>query len=748
MSGSPYLNGVSKPNAKSIYEQRKRYSNVIMADVSQYQVNHLVTFTIDEDDDVHTVEDAIRKLNTMDAKGKVWVQEMILQVNSSTVKLLDVDSKEDLEMFPVSAIQRCETIVPERRNNSLLVLVCQDRYQPKADVHFFQCDQVGAELIREDINSAVSDYKSGHSSRRPEALRNNQEQISKQGPSSENNSFEPRRQWKQPHIHYVTPAEILERESQRRSARSSASSLNPQVIINPVPPMQQQQSSNATQEAIYTKIFKPDKYSPQQKRNSALAEDDGQDLMALRAGREVDLLNHCFDDIEFFMGKLQKSAEAFKVLNQRKKSRRGKKPETGEGLLTLRAKPPKLEEFEDAAEKFKYSFCLLARLRNNIMNPSSVELIHFLFGPLKMLVDSSGGPEMVASIKNPMLTKEAVSLLKECLDENEIELWNSLGPNWTRPRLEFPRDYCPPYNPNFRSGWIPTNIDGRPWEDPVELQHRHEELRSQQSAPQVQQPPPPPVLNGHQEEINSKRVSCTYDFVARNSTELSVLHGELLEVLDDSKKWWKVQNRFGQIGYVPYNILAPETETELNKAKQNGLPPSSPAKKPPTPPQKPPKANPVIQPQWNSVNSQQPEQNHIQQEKYDRISSMNEELLLRLANGRTAPQKNLNIHRMSDTSIPLDEESSPSEVTAWLQAKGFNTLTVKSLGVLNGAQLFSLRKDEFRAVSPEEGARVYSQVMVQKSLLEDTKKISELEAVMERQKKKVDTELLEQSGSL
>lgn len=44
--------------------------------------------------------------------------------------------------------------------------------------------------------------------------------------------------------------------------------------------------------------------------------------------------------------------------------------------------------------------------------------------------------------------------------------------------------------------------------------------------------------------------------------------------------------------------------------------------------------------------------------------------------------------------------------------------TVSSLGVLSGAQLFSLTKDELQQVCQNDGGRVYSQLMVQKSNLQ------------------------------
>ncbi|XP_022235258.1 epidermal growth factor receptor kinase substrate 8-like, partial [Limulus polyphemus] len=42
---------------------------------------------------------------------------------------------------------------------------------------------------------------------------------------------------------------------------------------------------------------------------------------------------------------------------------------------------------------------------------------------------------------------------------------------------------------------------------------------------------------------------------ANNDKELSIVKGELLELLDDSRKWWRARNARGQIGYVPSTIV-------------------------------------------------------------------------------------------------------------------------------------------------------------------------------------------------
>ncbi|XP_075937104.1 epidermal growth factor receptor kinase substrate 8-like protein 1a [Anarhichas minor] len=484
------------------------------------------------------------------------------------------------------------------------------------------------------------------------------------------------------------------------------------------------------------------------KENLAIGESNSTSI--LNAERELEFMNHCFDDVERFMARLQQTAEAQSVLNQRrtKGSRKSKKnKDQDDDLLTLKACPPSEEEFVDLFQKIKYSLNLLDRLQSSIAQPNAPELLHHIFAPLGLMVKTTGGPALGASVVSPAMTSGAVSLLHDHLIEEEKELWTSLGPNWTSPRLQL-NVSVPPYSPVFLDGWKPQayNSTGQLFEDPIESQHKQDAFRESREAripqDQVQQTVEHPGEGNDEIEGSGlppegdRLYCCSYDFVARNSSELSVLQGETLEVIDSSTRWWKCRNRFDQIGFVPSNILEPLSA--LNNTGRNSpvvrreskkVPMSPPTKyfsyAPSSPVGTSPTATSPMRPQSMVLPS-------IQGEGNDRV---NDELLQRLAR-KSNSVRPLVVPRTADTT-PLNYHSPSAEVEAWLTTKGFSQQTVQRLGILSGAQLFSLKKEELRTASPEEGARVYSQIMVQKALLEDVRKATELEIAMEKQKLKI-----------
>ncbi|XP_071001059.1 epidermal growth factor receptor kinase substrate 8-like protein 2 [Oncorhynchus clarkii lewisi] len=124
-----------------------------MQETSQYHVEHLSTFMMDKTESIATVDDAIKKLVLLDSKEKIWTQEMLLQVNDKAVRLLDVDTQEELENFPLPTIHHCQTVLNQTRYPSVLLLVCQDTEQHRPDIHFFHCDEV--EMVYADIDSAL-----------------------------------------------------------------------------------------------------------------------------------------------------------------------------------------------------------------------------------------------------------------------------------------------------------------------------------------------------------------------------------------------------------------------------------------------------------------------------------------------------------------------------------------------------------------------------------------------------------------
>ncbi|XP_015272042.1 PREDICTED: epidermal growth factor receptor kinase substrate 8-like protein 2 [Gekko japonicus] len=614
--------GAAKMSAKDLYEQRKKYSNsnIIMHETSQYHVQHLATFIMDKSEAIVTVDDAIRKLKQLNSKEKIWAQEMLLQVNDKSIRLLDCETQEELEDFLLPTVQLCQTVLNQMRYPSILLLVCQDSEQHKPDIHFFNCDEVEAEMIHEDIESALADHKFGKKIR-PQTLKVNQEKI-----------------------------------KQRQSI------LPPPQGPAPIP--FQYETKGSSKNSVNRVAPPPQHNHTEYERRSSGSQDheESRAILAQKIEKETQTLNCTLDDIELFVAKLQKASEAYKQLNQRKKGKKNKKKGPAEGVLTLRAKPPSEAEYIDCFQKTKLAL-------------------------------------------NLMETADLGSATR-----------HHRGKAKGQP-AEWPREAnVPSYIPKFRNGWEPPLeiFRGAPWE--VDFGHLQEELSSSneyssrnlkpvQTADQMQ------AVDAFTQHVTQhvnrnfeaqgisppkRYAKIRYDFTARNASELSVMKDEILEVLEDNKQWWKLRNRSGQAGYVPYNIL------DVVKLEDCG-----------------------------SVE---------QFELIHHMDEVNDELLKKITNIKVQPpQRNFKVEKAQQVHVPLTFESSAEEVRAWLEANSFSKGTVDHLGILTGAQLFSLNKEELKKVCGEEGARVYSKITVQKSLLEKSRGESELQEIMKRRQERIDS---------
>uniref|UniRef100_A0A8C0HFT2 Epidermal growth factor receptor kinase substrate 8-like protein 2 n=1 Tax=Chelonoidis abingdonii TaxID=106734 RepID=A0A8C0HFT2_CHEAB len=640
---------------------------------------HLATFIMDKSEASVTVDDAIRKLMQLNSKEKIWAQEMLLQVNDKSIRLLDCESQEELEDFPLPTVQLCQTVLNQMRYTSILLLVCQDSEQHKPDIHFFNCDEVEADMVHEDIESALADHKQGKKIR-PQTLKVNQEKI------KQRQSILPPSQG---------PAPIPIQHEMRGSPMNHRNRV--------APPLEHNEPGTGEHE-------------------------ESRAILAQKIEKETQILNCTLDDIEVFVAQLQKAAEAFKQLNQRKKGKKSKKKAPAEGVLTLRARPPTEAEFIDCFQKTKLALNLLAKLRKHIQNPSASELVHFLFGPLELILHSCGGPELARSVVSPLLSKDTIDFLRGHLTPKEMMLWESIGETWTRSRAEWPREsVVPTYIPKFRNGWEPPLeiFRGAPWE--IDVGHLQEEvglmpqLRSEsdlklQDSEFFPMSKPERVwknlMNFETQGMAQpkKYAKIRYDFTARNANELSVLKDEILEVLEDNKQWWRLLNRSGQAGYVPYNIL---DVVKLEDYEQISPP----------------------------VSNLSPESVLRFSELIHHMDEVNDELLKKITTSKgQPPQRNFKVEKTQQVGVPLTFESSAEEVKAWLEANSFSKGTVEHLGILTGAQLFSLNKEELKKVC-HEGGRVYSKITVQKSLLEKCGGDSELQEIMKRRQERSDSAL-------
>ncbi|KAH1171062.1 hypothetical protein KIL84_006680 [Mauremys mutica] len=496
--------------------QRKDYTLSTLKQQSDFQhrVEHLLTVHVDSKD-IRGVDDCVARLKMMDAQGRVWGQDMVLQVKGHELLLSDIETKEELESFPLESVQECAAVLNRCVYNSILAVTVREQSQHGSSILLFQCEQLGAELMKANLEKAVKEWKGERESQ--DVLRSSLETMLAQQSRGSFHSNPPH-------------------TSQDRWAGPP----EPDPFI-PATPRGWQSQDQVPQNPPASMDYAPDQPWPPKPR------DDWTDpgLQATQDfDKDTEILNHVLSDIELFVGKLKETSGSLSI---KKKS---KKKDKERGVLLPEP------EYETCFQKIKYALNLVGKLKPKLQQqpPSAPELVRIIFSTLSSILSNCPWPNLASSIVSPLLTEAAIDLLDESLEKKDRDTWKSLGKAWHTTRTEYPGgQFIPPYIPIFSDGWVPPLPTQR-----ENATHVERPLGSQNHAVSRASSSPP------------QRMQAMYEFQARNNKELTVMKGELLEILDQRKKWWLARNSAGERGYIPNNIVGPAdqepVENSMNQA--------------------------------------------------------------------------------------------------------------------------------------------------------------------------------------
>ncbi|KAB5536703.1 hypothetical protein PHYPO_G00110510 [Pangasianodon hypophthalmus] len=506
---SSQSSSLSRPSAKAIYMRRKEYAESINKQLAkfQYRVEHLFTCELDGVE-VSGLEDCVERLKLLEMMGRVWGQEMSLEVDNGNLLLRDIETKEELDCVPLLSVSEVTAMLDACVYKSLLMIsVCERQV---VSVFMFQCDSLRADYIKRDLDRALqnptNNTNNDRGRLRTQMMKNNRNTHSP--PEQTEYPYSPPEEWIVPDYDETPPPTPTSPESRREPVYNRTEPLTPpphseDTPIYPTPPP-------ALSPAPYTE-----------------------------RERNVDILNHLINDIEQFVDLVLAAAP-----NEKKKKKK-KKNQTG---------LPSEEEFKICLQKIKMAFNLLATMNGQIQSPSAPELAHCLFSTLEVIV-SHCADDLPASVVAPLLEPECVRFLSEEATQEEDQLWQSLGDAWNIPSTQWPEDddEIPTFTPVFDDGWEPPEITHT--ERKTFNRQESQQSTTGQSIKSFQ------TAHKSSEEVPASCMRVLYEFRARNDRELSVKKGELVEILDMSKRWWKVRNDHGEEGFIPYNVLK-STENE------------------------------------------------------------------------------------------------------------------------------------------------------------------------------------------
>ncbi|NWU03866.1 ES8L3 protein, partial [Urocynchramus pylzowi] len=148
-------NSFVRLTGKSIYNQRKDYGQTLLQPQNDFQhhVEHLLTVPLERE--LRSAEDCLGRLKELEEQGRIWGQDVILEVKDQELVLGDVESKEELEAFPLGSVQGCSAGL----DNAVLALSVQERNPPRTSVLLFQCERLGAETLRSSLEKVLRQRK-------------------------------------------------------------------------------------------------------------------------------------------------------------------------------------------------------------------------------------------------------------------------------------------------------------------------------------------------------------------------------------------------------------------------------------------------------------------------------------------------------------------------------------------------------------------------------------------------------------
>ncbi|NXP58704.1 ES8L3 protein, partial [Chloropsis cyanopogon] len=134
-----HSNSFARLTGKSIYNQRKDYGQTLLKLQNDFQhhLEHLLTMPLERE--LRTAEDCLGRLKELEEQGRIWGQDVIVAVKDQELVLSDVESKEELEAFPLGSVQGCSAGL----DNTVLAITVQERSPPRSSVLLFQCERLG-----------------------------------------------------------------------------------------------------------------------------------------------------------------------------------------------------------------------------------------------------------------------------------------------------------------------------------------------------------------------------------------------------------------------------------------------------------------------------------------------------------------------------------------------------------------------------------------------------------------------------